>query len=99
MRASSHQLWNFLLSFFSNKVATDYGPFIMLIFGSVLVVAAVFSYLAVPELRGLSLEQVEEMYQDRKLLPWKTSKWQPQTGRDTNRSAIGVSALMKIGRK
>lgn len=70
----------------------------MLIFGSVLVVAAIFSYLAVPELKGLSLEQVEEMYQDRKLLPWKTSKWQPKTGRDTNRSAIGLSHLLKARR-
>lgn len=97
--AATNWLWNFLLSFFSNKIATEYKTFIMLIFGSVLVFAAVFSYLVVPELRGLSLEQVEEMYQEKKLLPWQTPKWQPKTGRDTNRSAIGLSQIIKLGRK
>lgn len=97
--SATNWIWNFLLAFFSNKVADKYGTFIMLIFGSVLVVAAIFSYLAVPELKGLSLEQVNEMYEDKKLKPWNTTKWQPQTGRDTNRSAIGLSHIIKLGSK
>ncbi|MCO5566040.1 hypothetical protein L7F22_019715 [Adiantum nelumboides] len=97
--SATNWIWNFLLSFFSNKIATKYGTFIMLIFGSVLIVAAIFSYLAVPELKGLSLEQVNEMYEDKRLKPWNTSEWQPQTGRDTNRSAIGLSHIIKLGSK
>lgn len=97
--SATNWIWNFLLSFFSNKIADKYNSFIMLIFGSVLIVAAIFSYLAVPELKGLSLEQVNEMYEDKRLKPWNTSKWQPQTGRDTNRSAIGLSHILKLGSK
>lgn len=97
--SATNWFWNFLLSFFSNKIAAKYNSFIMLIFGSILVFSAIFSYLVVPELKGLSLEQVEEMYGDRKLKPWHTSKWQPTSGRDTNRSAIGISHIIKLGSK
>ncbi|PWN34103.1 putative monosaccharide transporter [Meira miltonrushii] len=97
--SATNWIWNFLLSFFSNKISDKYGTFIMLIFGSVLVFAAIFSYLVVPELKGLSLEQVNEMYEDKKLKPWNSGKWQPQTGRDTNRSAIGLSHILKLGTK
>lgn len=97
--SATNWLWNFLLSYFSNKVAAQYNSFIMLIFGSVLVFSAVFSYLAVPELKGLSLEQVEELYSTRGLKPWQTARWQPTTGRDTNRSAIGLSHILNLSKK
>lgn len=46
----------------------------------------------------LLLQQVDEMYQDKKLLPWKTTQWQPQTGRDTNRNAIGLSQIVNFNK-
>ena len=118
LASATNWVWNFLLSFFSNKVASQYGPFIMLIIGSVMVFAGFFVFLVVPELKGLSLEvsargvarpliatdsplysqQVDEMYENKKLLPWQTTKWVPSTGRDTNRSAIGISHIVKFNK-
>lgn len=57
--SASNWLWNFLLGYFSNKIAAQYGPFIMLIFGSILVVSGIFVAFALPEVRGLTLEQGE----------------------------------------
>ncbi|UZJ55342.1 hypothetical protein CBS101457_004662 [Exobasidium rhododendri] len=96
--SATNWIWNFLLSFFSAKIAAQYGSFIMLIFASVMCFAGVFVFLVVPELKGLSLEQVDEMYENRSLKPWQTSKWVPQSGRDTNRSAIGISHIVKFNK-
>ncbi|PWN92753.1 general substrate transporter [Acaromyces ingoldii] len=63
--SAANWFWNFMLSYFSNKIAAKYGPFIMLIFGSVMIFAVLFVFFAVPEVKGLTLEQVDEMYDDR----------------------------------
>jgi MFS transporter, SP family, sugar:H+ symporter len=67
---------DFLLSFFSNKVAEQYQSFIMLIFGSILFFAGCFVYFFAPELKGLSLEEVDELFES-KVPAWKSSKWTP----------------------
>ncbi|CBQ72765.1 probable monosaccharide transporter [Sporisorium reilianum SRZ2] len=72
--SASNWLFNFLLSFFSNKIAAQYGPFIMLIFGSILVFAWAYVWLMIPEVKGLALEDVELMYSQH-IKPWKSSAW------------------------
>lgn len=42
----------------------------MLVFGYV------FVYFAIPEVKGLSLEEVDEMYRAR-VLPWRSAGWKP----------------------
>lgn len=96
--SAANWFWNFMLSYFSNKIAARYGPFIMLIFGSVMVFAVVFVFLAVPEVKGLTLEQVDEMYDDTSVRPWNSARWTPSTGHDRNRSAVGISHLVKLRR-
>ncbi|MCO5553764.1 hypothetical protein L7F22_007290 [Adiantum nelumboides] len=59
----------------------------MLIFGSVMIFAVLFVFFAVPEVKGLTLEQVDEMYDDRSVRPWNSARWTPSTGHDRNRSA------------
>lgn len=77
--SASNWLWNFLLSYFSNKIATQYGPFIMLIFGSVLVFAFFYVYFMIPEVKGLSLESVEILY-TQNIPPWKSAAWVKEHG-------------------
>jgi SP family sugar:H+ symporter-like MFS transporter len=87
---ATNWLWNFLLSFFSNKVASKYGTFIMLIFGSILFTAAIIVFLIVPELKGLTLEQVDEMFEDRSIKPWNSGKWMPTTGAQNRDTLSGL---------
>ena len=54
-------IWNFLLSFFSPRIAADIGPLILLIFFGMLLFGAVFVYLFIPETKGLSLEEVRQI--------------------------------------
>ncbi|PWN46815.1 putative monosaccharide transporter [Violaceomyces palustris] len=76
--SASNWIWNFLLSYFSPLVAEDYDSFIMLIFGSVLVFGFFYTYLMVPEVKGLSLEEVDELYEQR-VPPWRSASWTPPT--------------------
>ena len=73
---SSDWVWNFLLSFFSPRIADDIGPLILLIFCGMLVFGFVYVYLFIPETKGLSLEEVDELYRAR-VAPWNSSGWRP----------------------
>lgn len=76
MDSSADWVWNFLLSFFSPRIADDIGPLILLIFCGMLVFGFVYVYLFIPETKGLSLEEVDELYRSR-IPPWKSSSWRP----------------------
>lgn len=82
--SASNWFWNFMLSYFSNKIAAQYQSFIMLIFGSILFASGVFVYFAMPEVKGLTLEQVDELF-EHNVLPWKSGSWVPSRG-NTNRN-------------
>ncbi|KAG6911265.1 hypothetical protein DXG01_002103 [Tephrocybe rancida] len=69
-------LWNFLLSFFAPRIAADIGPLILLIFFGMLTFGYVYVYLFIPETKGLSLEEVDEMYRSG-VKPWNSSGWTP----------------------
>lgn len=84
--SASNWFWNFMLSWFSPGLSKQYGPFIMLIFGSITYAAGVFVYFVLPETRGLSLEQVDEMYK-LNIAPWKSASWVPTVG-DPNRDTL-----------
>lgn len=95
--AASNWLWNFLLSWFSPGLNTQYGTFILLIFGSITYTAGVFVYFCLPEVKGLSLEQVDYMYESGAAnKAWTTSKWIPPIG-DTNRATLGSGTKRVVG--
>ncbi|KAH7886305.1 general substrate transporter [Phlebopus sp. FC_14] len=74
--SASNWFWNFMLSFFSPRIVAKIGPLIMLVFFSMLVVGLFYVYFAIPETKGLTLEQVDELY--RSGLPaWRTVGWKP----------------------
>ncbi|GAA6033134.1 hypothetical protein JCM8097_002960 [Rhodosporidiobolus ruineniae] len=75
----SNWFWNFLISFFSPRIIDSIGPLILLIFAGMLVLSALYTYFLLRETRGLTLEQVDEMYRAH-VTPWRSSRWQPTTG-------------------
>ncbi|TFK65443.1 sugar transporter [Pluteus cervinus] len=74
--SATNWLWNFLLSFFSPRIAQDIGPLILLIFFGALVFGYGYVYLCIPETRGLSLEEVDELYRSG-VRPWNSEGWRP----------------------
>ncbi|KAJ7726395.1 general substrate transporter [Mycena metata] len=75
--SATNWLWNFLLSFFAPRIAADIGPLILLIFFGVLVFGFGYVYLCIPETKGLSLEEVDEMYRSG-VKPWHSTDWKPR---------------------
>jgi SP family sugar:H+ symporter-like MFS transporter len=49
----------------------------LVIFAGVLLFGVVWVYFMVPETKGLTLEEVDEMYREG-TPPWKSSTWQPK---------------------
>ncbi|KAF6755181.1 general substrate transporter [Ephemerocybe angulata] len=74
--SATNWLWNFLLSFFSPRIVHKIGPMILLVFFGVLAFGYFYVFFFIPETKGLSLEEVDELY-TAKVVPWKSSTWQP----------------------
>ncbi|KAF4604654.1 hypothetical protein EYR40_003429 [Pleurotus pulmonarius] len=74
--SATNWLWNFLLSFFAPRIANDIGPLILMIFFGMLVFGYVYVWLFIPETKGLSLEEVDELYRAG-IKPWRSAGWRP----------------------
>ncbi|GJJ13579.1 hypothetical protein Clacol_007835 [Clathrus columnatus] len=74
--SATNWIWNFLLSFFAPRIANDIGPLILLIFFGMLIFGFVYVWLFVPETKGLTLEEVDEMYRSG-VAPWHSASWKP----------------------
>ncbi|KAI0073728.1 general substrate transporter [Panus rudis PR-1116 ss-1] len=74
--SATNWIWNFLLSFFAPRIAERIGPLILLIFFGMLVFGFGYVYLFIPETKGLSLEEVDEMYRSG-VRPWQSASWRP----------------------
>lgn len=85
--SATNWLWNFLLSFFSPRIASDIGPLILLIFFGMLVFGFGYVWLCVPEVKGLSLEEIDELYRSG-VKPWNSAKWTPSGGRYAHKHEI-----------
>ncbi|KAG2099885.1 uncharacterized protein F5147DRAFT_711408 [Suillus discolor] len=67
-------LFEFVLSMFEHLARI--GPMIMLVFFSMLVFGYIYVYFAIPETKGLTLEEVDEMYRSG-IPPWRSVGWRP----------------------
>ncbi|KAI0065343.1 general substrate transporter [Artomyces pyxidatus] len=74
--SATNWIWNFLLSFFAPRIAARIGPLILMIFFGMLTFGFFYVYIFIPETKGLSLEEVDEMYRDG-VRPWNSSGWKP----------------------
>ena len=71
------------------------GPLILLIFFGMLVFGYVYVYLAIPETKGLSLEEVDEMYVAG-IKPWNSSTWKPHRMEEAHQKVTGEHATEKM---
>jgi SP family sugar:H+ symporter-like MFS transporter len=85
--SATNWIWNFLLSFFAPKIAAKIGPLILLIFFGMLLFGYGYVYLFIPETRGLSLEEVDELYRAG-IKPWSSTEWKPRLGEEAHMNAL-----------
>ncbi|KAF8131591.1 general substrate transporter [Boletus edulis] len=74
--SASNWFWNFMLSFFSPRIVASIGPLIMLVFFGMLVVGFVYTYFFIPETKGITLEEVDELYRSG-VSAWRSTGWKP----------------------
>ncbi|KAH9923154.1 general substrate transporter [Epithele typhae] len=96
--SATNWLWNFLLSFFAPRIAEDIGPLILLIFFGMLTFGYVYVYLFIPETKGLSLEEVDEMYRSG-VKPWNSMNWRPSEKPIHEHEAKEVREIAEKGEK
>jgi hypothetical protein len=84
MSTASNWLWNWGIGY-----ATPYlvktgpgdaglGVKVFFIWGSTCLGCLLFTYFFIPETKGLSLEQVDELY-NAGVKPWQSTKWEPES--------------------
>ncbi|GAA5986787.1 hypothetical protein JCM11641_004791 [Rhodosporidiobolus odoratus] len=95
LATSSNWIWNFLLSFFTPLIVGDIHYSYGFVFAGCNFAGAAIVYFFLYESSGLSLENVDRMYNDPNCKPWNSSKWIP-TGADTRKDYLnGLKAEQK----
>ncbi|CCC71670.1 hypothetical protein NCAS_0H03600 [Naumovozyma castellii] len=79
----SNWLWNFLISFFTPFITGAIDFYYGYVFMGCILFAYFFVFFFVPEMKGLTLEEVNELWEEG-VLPWKSPDWVPSTRRDAN---------------
>ncbi|EGO05354.1 hypothetical protein SERLA73DRAFT_68971 [Serpula lacrymans var. lacrymans S7.3] len=74
--SATNWLWNFMLSFFSPRIVASIGPLILLVFFGMLIFGFCYVYLAIPETKGITLEEVDELYSSG-VPAWRSASWIP----------------------
>lgn len=73
---ASNWIWGFLISFFSPFIVSAIHFYYGFVFLGCIVFSFFYVYFFVYETKGLSLEEVDEMYASG-VLPWKSGSWVP----------------------
>ena len=72
----SNWIWGFLISFTSSFIINSIHFYYGFVFTGCLAVSVVFVYFCIMETKGLTLEEVDEMY-SQGILPWRSESWVP----------------------
>ncbi|CAH00752.1 sugar porter family MFS transporter [Kluyveromyces lactis] len=78
--SASNWIWGFLIGFFTPFITSAIHFYYGYVFMGCMVFAFFYVYFFVPETKGLTLEEVNEMYSEG-VLPWKSSSWVPSSRR------------------
>ncbi|CEP62331.1 sugar porter family MFS transporter LALA0_S05e03224g [Lachancea lanzarotensis] len=86
---ASNWLWGFLIAFFTPFITTAIHFYYGYVFMGCLVFAFFYVFFFVPETKGLTLEEVQELWEEG-VLPWKSADWLPPSrrGADYNNEAL-----------
>ncbi|KAG7284849.1 hypothetical protein NEMBOFW57_009464 [Staphylotrichum longicolle] len=80
---ASNWFWNYIIAVIvpymvgNEPGSADLGPKVFFIWGSLYVLSLIFAYFLVPEMKGLTLEQIDSIM--RETTPRKSRKWKPTT--------------------
>ena len=80
---ASNWFWNCIIAVITPYMvgnsagSANLGPRVFFIWGSCCILSLAFAYFLVPEMKGLSLEQVDKMMEE--VSPRKSAKWVPKT--------------------
>lgn len=75
-------IWGFLIGFFTPFITSAINFYYGYVFMGCLVFAFFYVFFFVPETKGLTLEEVNTMWEEN-ILPWKSSSWIPPERRGT----------------
>lgn len=78
---AANWIWNFLISFFTPFITGSINFYYGYVFMGCLVFSWFFVFFYVPETKGLTLEEVNDMWLEG-VLPWKSENWVPHSRRD-----------------
>lgn len=76
---AANWMWGFLISFFTPFITSAIHFYYGFVFTGCLLFSFFYVYFFVNETKGLSLEEVDELYASG-VVPWKSSKWVPPSG-------------------
>jgi len=81
LSTASNWLWNCIIAvitpYMVSKDEANLGPKVFFIWGSLCVLCFIYAYLLVPETKGLTLEQVDRMFEES--TPRTSAKWTPHS--------------------
>ena len=83
---SANWIWNFLISFFTPFITDAINFYYGYVFMGCSVFAYLYVFFFVPETKGLTLEEVNTMWEEG-VLPWKSSNWIPPSRRSADYNA------------
>ncbi|CCK70680.1 glucose-inactivated glycerol proton symporter STL1 KNAG_0E04270 [Huiozyma naganishii CBS 8797] len=87
---AANWIWNFLLGFFTPFITGAINFYYGYVFMGCLCFSWVYVFFFVPETKGLSLEEVNIMWEEG-VLPWKSASWVPPSKRDSDYDADAMA--------
>lgn len=90
---AANWIWGFLISFFTPFITSAIHFYYGFVFTGCLLFSFFYVYFFVVETKGLTLEEVDELYAQN-IAPWKSSKWVPPTKEEMAHSS-GYAAEAK----
>ncbi|CUS23491.1 LAQU0S10e01640g1_1 [Lachancea quebecensis] len=79
-------LWGFLIAFFTPFITSAINFYYGYVFMGCMVFAIFYVFFFIPETKGLTLEEVNDMYAEG-VLPWKSTSWVPASRRGADYNA------------
>lgn len=90
LATAANWIWGFLISFFTPFITSAINFYYGYVFMGCLVFAYFYVFFFVPETKGLTLEEVNEMWMDQ-VLPWKSLDWVPSAKRGVDYDANAMA--------
>ncbi|KAM3162448.1 Low-affinity glucose transporter [Lachancea thermotolerans] len=79
-------IWGFLIAFFTPFITSAINFYYGYVFMGCMVFAIFYVFFFIPETKGLTLEEVNDMYAEG-VLPWKSASWVPASRRGADYNA------------